>query len=69
MVRLFRDARGRVPSPFLALGGLVSHLNSCADLFTAVGTAEVDERWSEVAAALYEAAKVLRRVQLRITAA
>lgn len=59
-----KDARERHLQPQLLLAGLVSHLDMCAKMFRAVGTAQADERWLEVAAALRAAADVLRKTQL-----
>ena len=62
-----RNARNRILQPQLLLVGLVAHLSACADMFDAVGTAQADIRWREVAEALRAAAHTVRRTQLVIS--
>lgn len=61
-----RDHRNRRISPYLLLTGLVNHLETCAQLFTAIGHGgePADPKWLEVADALRAAATTLRRVAM-----
>lgn len=62
-----RNARNRILQPQLLLVGLVAHLTACADIFDAVGTAQSDVRWQDVADALRAAAHTVRRTQLVVS--
>lgn len=62
--KLLRDQRHRVLNPHTLSMALVDHCEQIARVFVAVGTAQEDQRWLDVAADIRAAAAIMRRSQL-----